>query len=84
MRYELGDCRMLEMYKETNTGPKDVIERTGYSSSEVSDWAYNRKKMSLATALSICEAMGWDIFRLYELRKIPAKNERERIRQKRE
>lgn len=76
MRYDLGRCHMLELFNETGTGPQDVIDRTGYTKSEVSDWSRGRRKMSLPTAFTVCKEMGWDIWRLYDL--VPVKKSEKR------
>lgn len=69
-RIELERCRLYEVLQEKSLSVQDLIDRTGYSKQEISNWATGIKQMSLKTAFTVSLAVGCQPMELYKTRKI--------------
>lgn len=68
MRYKLGRCRIPEHLENARMSVQDLVDKTGYTKQEISNWSNKiRKNMELPTAISIAEALGCSERDLYEL-----------------
>ncbi|WP_211222541.1 helix-turn-helix domain-containing protein [Paenibacillus daejeonensis] len=57
MRYLPDRCRLLEWYKESGISQREVSIITGISDSHLSDYAHNRRTMSLPTLMTVAMAL---------------------------
>lgn len=76
MKYELGSCFLQDLLDKKGWSQQDLADRMGWQRQQVSDYCTNtdrRKRMSLATAISVADTLGVDIRQLYELKPVPIK-----------
>lgn len=66
MAYIHGRCLLKHRLAERNLKQADVVIRTGYSRSQISDYANNRVTMSIDALKTIASAVGCDMQELYE------------------
>lgn len=70
MGYVPGRCLLKQRLKEIRKTQQWLAETTGLTKAQISDYANNRKVMSLPTAKTIAAAIGCHIDDLYEFRKV--------------
>jgi plasmid maintenance system antidote protein VapI len=66
MVYKPGRCLLTKRLREIRRSQQWLSEITGIPKSSVSEYATNRRTMSLATAMTIAAAIGCYIDDLYE------------------
>lgn len=79
MKYDLGDCLLYERLKEIGMTPQELADKLGWHVQQVSDYQAGRKRMSLATAISVADTIECDVRKIYKL--IPIKVSERRRRQ---
>lgn len=79
MAYKAGRCLLRVRLREAGLKAADVAERLGMKESQISDYANNRKRMSLETAKNIAVIVGCHIDDLYDWIDIKP-SQRKRIR----
>lgn len=66
MVYKPGRCLLKQRLKEIGRTQQWLSEITGITKSQISDYATNRRVMTLSTAKTIANAIGCNIDDLYE------------------
>jgi plasmid maintenance system antidote protein VapI len=69
MGYRPGRCLLTRRLNEINKTQQWLSEKTDINKTQISDYANNRKVMSLSTAKTISVAIGCYIDDLYEFTK---------------
>lgn len=69
MGYRPGRCLLTRRLNEINKTQQWLSEKTDINKTQISDYANNRKVMSLSTAKTISVAVGCNIDDLYEFTK---------------
>jgi len=57
MRFQPGRCLLHQLYADKKISQRELSSMTGYPESQLSDYANNRTKMGLGTAVTIARAM---------------------------
>lgn len=70
-RIELERCRLYDVLQERSMTVQDLINKTGYSKQEISNWATGVKQMSLKTAFTVSHAINCHPMDLYKTKIIP-------------
>jgi plasmid maintenance system antidote protein VapI len=70
MKYKLGDCRLVSVLAERGWTQQDLADYVPIPRQQISDFATNRRKMSLTNAISIAKTIGCSVFDLYVM--VPA------------
>lgn len=65
--YRLGRCLLALRLSDARMTQADLAIKTGLSSQQLSDYANNRRRMSLANAIAVAEALRCETRDLYEL-----------------
>ncbi|SDX04439.1 helix-turn-helix transcriptional regulator [Paenibacillus sp. PDC88] len=73
MAYKPGRCLLTVRLRELRKSQTWLAEQTGILKSQISDYANNRRTMSLATAMTIAAAIGCYIDDLYERIEVSSK-----------
>lgn len=73
MAYKPGRCLLTVRLREIRKSQNWLAEQTGILKSQISDYANNRRTMSLATAMTIAAAIGCYIDDLYERIEVSSK-----------
>ncbi|NEU27070.1 helix-turn-helix transcriptional regulator [Paenibacillus polymyxa] len=66
MVYKPGRCLLTQELKRIRRSQQWLSEETGIAKSQISEYANNKRQMSLATAMTIAAALGCYIDDLYE------------------
>lgn len=83
MSFKVGRCLLARRLREAKMTQQELCEKLNMPPSQVSDWANDVKKMSLANAKTVAHALQIPIDDLYEW--IPVKpSERKRVRHRKE
>ena len=64
--YKIGRCLLDDRLSAADMTRSQLVERSGISRQAISDYATNRRHMSLTTAVIIATILGCDARDLYE------------------
>lgn len=65
MRRNIGKCRLPELLRKRGFTQQQIADRAGMPKQQISDYATNRRVMSLLTAKIISETLGCTMDDLY-------------------
>lgn len=66
MRHQMGRCLLPDLLAKRGWSQRDLAEKSGFTQTQISDFATNRRTMSLPTAVWIAGALGCSVDDLYE------------------
>lgn len=78
MAFRPGKCLLHSILRERKLTPQEFSELSGFSKQQISDYANNRRKMSLSNAKTIAHYLGVPIDDLYEWIETPRKRSRQK------
>jgi len=69
MRYELGRCLLRIRLQERGLKQQDIVDSLGYRKSEISEYANNKRIMSIEVAINIAKFLMCSVEDLYQIHK---------------